>query len=62
MIRPYLNDPEIKPLLAALEARRAEWRRVLPKSSLQVPVPGIDDQAARSREMPRLASDVVSLR
>ena len=42
MIQPYLNDPEIKPLLAALEARRAEWRRILPKASVRVPVPGID--------------------
>ena len=42
MIRPYLEDADVKPLLAKLEARRAEWRRVLPYSSTRVPVPGID--------------------
>jgi len=40
MIGPYLEDPDIKPLLARLEERRAEWRRIIPMSSLRVPIPG----------------------
>lgn len=43
MIQPYLADPQVKLLLARLEERRAEWRKVLPKSSMRVPVP---DRAA----------------
>ena len=41
MIRPYLVDPEVVALLDKLEERRAEWRRILPRSSMRVPVPGI---------------------
>jgi TolB-like protein/DNA-binding winged helix-turn-helix (wHTH) protein/Tfp pilus assembly protein PilF len=40
MIQPYLEDPDVKPLLARLEERRAEWRRIIPKSSMRVPIPG----------------------
>jgi TolB-like protein/DNA-binding winged helix-turn-helix (wHTH) protein/Tfp pilus assembly protein PilF len=41
MIQPYLKDAEVVALLDKLEERRAEWRRVLPKSSMRVPIPGI---------------------
>ncbi len=41
MIQPYLKDPEVVALLDVLEERRAEWRRIVPKSSMRVPVPGI---------------------
>jgi TolB-like protein/DNA-binding winged helix-turn-helix (wHTH) protein/Flp pilus assembly protein TadD len=41
MIQPYLADPEVTALLGTLEARRAEWRKVLPKASMRVPIPGI---------------------
>ena len=41
MIQPYLHDPEVKALLDRLEARNAEWRRIVPKSSMRVPIPGI---------------------
>ena len=41
MIQPYLQDPEVKALLDTLDARRAEWRRILPKSSMRVPISGI---------------------
>ncbi len=41
MIQPWLKDREVVALLDNIEARRAEWRRVLPKSSMRVPVPGI---------------------
>jgi TolB-like protein/DNA-binding winged helix-turn-helix (wHTH) protein/cytochrome c-type biogenesis protein CcmH/NrfG len=41
MIQPWLADPEVKALLGSLAARRAEWRRILPKSSMRVPVPGL---------------------
>ena len=41
MIQPYLKDPEVIALLDKLEERRAEWRRILPKSSTRVPIPGI---------------------
>ena len=39
MIQPYLHDPEVKALLDTLDARRAEWRRIIPKSSMRVPIP-----------------------
>jgi TolB-like protein/DNA-binding winged helix-turn-helix (wHTH) protein len=39
MIQPYLQDPEVRSLLDRLEARRAEWRKILPKSSIRVPIP-----------------------
>jgi TolB-like protein/DNA-binding winged helix-turn-helix (wHTH) protein/Tfp pilus assembly protein PilF len=39
MIQPWLKDREVVALLARIEARRAEWRRVVPKSSMRVPVP-----------------------
>ena len=42
MIRPYLHDPQVKALLDTLDARRAEWRKILPASSTRVPIPGID--------------------
>jgi len=41
MIQPYLKDPEVVALLDKLEERRAEWRRIVPKSSMRVPIPGI---------------------
>jgi len=41
MIRPYLDDPEVVALLDKLEERRVEWRRIVPKTSMRVPVPGI---------------------
>ena len=41
MIQPYLKDPEVVALLDKLEERRAEWRRIVPKSSMRIPVPGI---------------------
>lgn len=43
MIQPYLQDPRVKALLDTLDARRAEWRKLLPKSSMRVPIPGIND-------------------
>lgn len=45
MIQPYLNDPEVAALLDRLEARRTEWRRILPKASTRVPVPGVPERA-----------------
>ena len=41
MIQPYLADAEVATLLDKLEARRAEWRKVLPRASMRVPIPGI---------------------
>ena len=41
MIQPYLKDSEVVALLDKLEERRAEWRRIVPKSSMRIPVPGI---------------------
>ena len=41
MIQPYLADAEVAALLDKLEARRVEWRKVLPHASVRVPVPGI---------------------
>src|SRR5690348_6234065 len=41
MIQPYLKDSDVAALLDALDVRRAQWRKVLPKSSMRVPVPGI---------------------
>ena len=41
MIQPYLKDPEVVALLDKLEERRAEWRRIVPKSSTRVPIPSI---------------------
>ena len=38
MIQPFRADPEISALLARIEARRAEWRRILPKASMRVPI------------------------
>lgn len=45
MIQPYLRDAEVVALLDKLDARRAEWRRLLPKASMRVPVPGQTDHA-----------------
>ena len=45
MIQPYLKDAEVVALLDKLDARRAEWRRVLPKASTHVPVPGVTEPA-----------------
>ena len=39
MIQPYLSDPDVKRLLDLLDARRAEWRQIIPKSSMRVPIP-----------------------
>jgi TolB-like protein/DNA-binding winged helix-turn-helix (wHTH) protein len=41
MIQAYLKDAEVVALLDKLDARRAEWRRILPKASTHVPVPGV---------------------
>ena len=46
MIQPYLKDPQVARLLEILDARHAEWRRIIPKSSMRVPVPGITTAAA----------------
>ena len=43
MIQDYLKDAEVVALLDKLDARRAEWRRALPKASTRVPVPGVTD-------------------
>ena len=40
MIQPFAKDAEVNALLATIEARRAEWRRIIPKSSMRVPTPG----------------------
>ncbi|HEU5138129.1 MAG TPA: winged helix-turn-helix domain-containing protein [Steroidobacteraceae bacterium] len=40
MIQPYLQDPDVKALLDTLDAHRAEWRRILPRSTMRVPIPG----------------------
>ena len=45
MIQPYLQDAEVVGLLDKLDARRAEWRRILPKASTHVPVPGVTARA-----------------
>ncbi len=45
MIQAYLEDAEVVALLDKLDARRAEWRRALPKASMRVPVPGVSDHA-----------------
>ena len=39
MIQPWLRDPAISARLEQLEARRAEWRRIVPGSSMRVPIP-----------------------
>jgi TolB-like protein/DNA-binding winged helix-turn-helix (wHTH) protein len=39
MILPYLGDAAIVARLDRLEARRAEWRKIVPKSSMRVPIP-----------------------
>jgi TolB-like protein/DNA-binding winged helix-turn-helix (wHTH) protein/Tfp pilus assembly protein PilF len=41
LIQAYLKDAEIVALLDKLDARRAELRRILPKASTRVPIPGI---------------------
>ena len=41
MIQPWLADREVVTLLDRIDARRAEWRRILPASSTRVPIPGI---------------------
>ena len=45
MIQPFLKDAEVVALLDKLDARRAEWRRILPKASTHVPVPGVPRSA-----------------
>lgn len=39
MFQAYLRDAEVMALMATLDARRAEWRRIIPKSSMKVPIP-----------------------
>ena len=39
MIQLYLKDPEVVALLDKLGERRAEWRRIIPKSLMRVPIP-----------------------
>ena len=41
MIQPYLKDARVVALLDKLDARRAEWRRILPKASMRVPIPDV---------------------
>ena len=43
MIQPWLKDREVVALLDRIEARRAEFRRILPKASTHVPVPGVSE-------------------
>jgi TolB-like protein/DNA-binding winged helix-turn-helix (wHTH) protein len=38
MIQPYLKDSTVVALLDELDARRQEWVKILPKSSMRVPV------------------------
>ncbi len=45
MIRPYLMDPQVAALLDKLETRRAEWRRILPRASTHIPIPGVSGRA-----------------
>jgi tetratricopeptide (TPR) repeat protein len=40
MIQPWLTDREVVALLDRIDARRAEFRRLLPKASTRVPVSG----------------------
>jgi hypothetical protein len=47
MIQPYLTDPDVSRLLDKLEQRRVEWRKVLPKNSMRVPIPGLTPDTAR---------------
>jgi TolB-like protein/DNA-binding winged helix-turn-helix (wHTH) protein/tetratricopeptide (TPR) repeat protein len=43
MIQPYLQDAQVTALLDTLEAHRAEWRRIIPKSSMRVPIPAAEN-------------------
>ena len=45
MIQPYLKDARVVALLDKLDARRAEWRRILPKASMRVPIPDVPKAA-----------------
>jgi TolB-like protein/DNA-binding winged helix-turn-helix (wHTH) protein/Flp pilus assembly protein TadD len=45
MIQPYLEDAEVVALLDKLDARRAEWRRILPRASMRVPIPDVPKAA-----------------
>ena len=45
MIQAYLKDAEVVALLDKLDARRAEWRRILPKASMRVPIPDVPKAA-----------------
>jgi TolB-like protein/DNA-binding winged helix-turn-helix (wHTH) protein/Tfp pilus assembly protein PilF len=45
MIQPYLEDARVVALLDKLDARRAEWRRILPKASMRVPIPDVPKAA-----------------
>lgn len=47
MIQPYLADPEVKRLLDSIDARRAEWRRIIPMSSVRVAIPDVPKTASR---------------
>ena len=47
MIQPYLADPDVSRLLDKLEQRRVEWRKVLPRNSMRVPIPGLTADTAR---------------
>jgi hypothetical protein len=44
MIQAYRKDVEVIALLDKLDARRAELRRVLPRASTHVPVPGVRER------------------
>jgi len=45
MIQPYLKDARVVALLDKLDARRAEWRRILPRASMRVPIPDVPKAA-----------------
>jgi hypothetical protein len=45
MIQPYLEDAEVVALLDKLDARRAEWRRILPRASMRVSIPDVPKAA-----------------
>lgn len=47
MIQPYLADPDVSRLLDRLDERRVEWRKVLPRNTMRVPIPGPAADTAR---------------
>jgi hypothetical protein len=45
MIQPFLKDADVRRLLETLDARCAEWRGILPRSSMRVPIPPAPNQS-----------------